>query len=203
MKKTIVYLSLFFLCMAVHAEAFETWLQGDVGYFYPTSDKFRQIYQENALYGGEITVPLPKRWALWASADYYKTKGHSIGLNDPTNINLVPLGLGVKYILPLGSMTQFYVGAGACYLFLNVHNDSPFVKEHVHLNGWGWVAKTGLMMNLSDRWFLNLFADYMDKQFTTHPTSGQKVKVNVSNVSVGLGLGYKFGCQIRSCQTRK
>lgn len=173
------------ICFLSSAEASEVWIEGKVAYFYPTSHKFRQIYGKNAIYGAEITVPLQSRFALWASADYNKENGRSIGLHNKTTASIIPLGFGLKYFIPFYK-ADFYFGAGVDYIFLNVHNHSRYVKN-VHRQGWGWSTKTGIIVDLTCNWFIDISANYTNKWFTFH-----RAKANISFASAGIGIGYKL-----------
>lgn len=69
-----------------------------VAAFFPSSEKFREIYGNVICdYQLEATIPLPVTCINgWANIDWIPATGHSHGFNDSTRANIVNLSMGVK-----------------------------------------------------------------------------------------------------------
>lgn len=168
-------------------------------YFHPTNQRFRKIYKNGTLYGPEITFQLCREssWYGFASADFFHKKGHSIGLETPTCIRLVPLGFGLKYFVPACfECVDWYVGLGFQPVYVSIENNSPAVPDH---NKWacGGIAKCGAIIDIQCNFFLDLFVDYSFvhlRSIRNQTCCGPVVprKSNISAVIVGAGLGYRF-----------
>ncbi len=159
------------------------------GYFYPTSQTFRDIYKSGGVEGEfEIAAIFKQNWIAFGNVSYFPKTGSSIGFNDKTTISMVPLSLGFKYQFLVCNPIQPYLGGGVTYTFLDIKNYSDYVKKHVHKSGFGFVIKSGAYVNLSERFLLDLFLDYYYQQvnfYTNH-------HADVGGLRMGAGLGCRF-----------
>lgn len=195
-SKIIVLLAVLASLTSVKTEAREYLLEGKAGYFYPTSDLFRDIYGDgNGIYGAEFTAQICNALYGWASVNYFSDSGHSIGLGDPTKIRIIPVGLGLKYMIPLNCFARFYVGGGFLATHLHTHDESPFVIPHVNRWGFGGIAKSGFLIALSRCWFLDIFGDWSYMHMDFHNNHGfpvVRINADLSGFSGGAGIGYRF-----------
>lgn len=185
--KSIIFL-LFFLCFSqLHSSEWFTELRG--GYFYPTSKKFREIYKSGGVEGEiEVAKKFKENWIGWGNVNYFQKKGRSIGFHDKTTIRMVPLSFGLKYQFLFCNSVSPYLGVGVAYTILNIKNDSEFVKKHVTKNGFGFVIKSGIYIDLSKSFLLDLFVDYYFQEMHFYT----KHHVDVGGLKIGFGLGYRF-----------
>lgn len=168
-------------------------------YFHPTNDRFRKIYKNGALYGPEVTFQLCQDscWYGFASIDFFHKRGHSIGLHTPTSIRLVPLGFGLKYIIPsCYECINWYAGIGFQPIHVSIENNSPAVPDHSKW-AYGGIAKFGALIDVYCNFFVDVFVDYSFAHLHSIRTStccGPEVplKTSISGVVVGAGLGYRF-----------
>jgi len=171
-------------------------------YFLPTHCDFRHIYHDGSgLYGAELTAQLcnNKYWYGFASIDYFRKKGHSLGLCSPTKVSLLPLAFGLKYFVPmLCECADFYLGLGFQPVHVSTTNCSKFVIEKQSRWGLGGIAKTGVYYYLPRNFLVDFFVDYsfvkVDCKNKCHPRTGPVIlrKANVSGAAFGVGVGYRF-----------
>ncbi len=181
-------------------------LEFRTSYFYPLSSSYRAIFPNgNANY--QITGAFPvydgtNVWVrgldLWAGVDYYGQNGKSTILKEKTSIWIVPITLGLKYFFPpLGETypVNFYVASGMKYFFVHTHNHSSYVQQNVNTNGMGGVVESGLTITFIQHLVLDVFGAYSFRTFGGPEINLPNVEstgLNISNINVGLGLGYKF-----------
>ncbi len=198
--KKITLLSILFLFSGLAAR--DILLEFKGAYFKPTGKHFKHIYKGSALYGPELSVQLSEcneHWYGFFSVDYYRKKDHSIGLNNPTKVTLLPIGIGVKYFTPACwcDNTDFYVGLGFQPVRVHTHDFSPFVIPKITKWALGGIVKGGALVTFSCNFFLDLFLAYSFAHVRSHeavaPTGPVvPLKANISGFIVGAGLGYRF-----------
>ena len=168
-------------------------------YFLGTNSIFRKIYDHGgALYGPEVTFNLGCHENLYgfASIDVLQKHGRSIGLCSPTKVTLIPLGLGLKYLIPF-CYGDFYVGLGIQPTYVRTKDCSPYVIPKNSKWGCGGIAKIGTFFDLPHNLLLDIF---IDQSFVTVPFHKCKAptgfvsprKAKVSGTSFGVGFGYRF-----------
>lgn len=171
-------------------------------YFLPTNHTFKKIFHNGgALYGPELTVQLSDCWNWYgfASIDYFQKKGHSIGLDDRTNVSLLPIALGLKYFVPVVcDCADLYAGLGFQTVRVHTKNDSAFVIPTLSKWGFGGIAKLGVYCYLPHNFFLDFSIDYsavsVKKSDDTQGPTGTIVplKPHVNGAIFAVGLGYRF-----------
>lgn len=190
------FLLLPFFASALNAA--DIFLEGKAAYFYPFDNTFRDIYGNGgAAFGAEATFRVCNNTYGWVSADYFHKHGNSIGESDPTQIDMAPLGFGVKQFFPCGC-TDFYVGAGILATYLHMDDDSPFVIQHITKWGVGAIGKAGVIYNISKNLFFDLFVNASYTKIDFHDTNDDTViryDADLSGLFIGGAIGYKFGCR--------
>jgi outer membrane protein W len=168
-------------------------------YFLSTDSAFKNIYGNGgALAGPELTVQLceENNLCVFASVDYFKKKGHSIGLCNKTTVEMIPVGLGFKYVIPTFDHTDFYVGLGLEAMNLRTTNCSDFVVFNQSQWGFGGIAKVGAYYYLPCNLLLDFFIDYSFVRVGSDNCNCLPgllpIKANVSGAIFGIGLGYNF-----------
>ncbi len=159
--------------------------------------KFRDIYSEGGIYGGEFTWQMRQKLYGWISADYFSKKGFSIGEHDPTKITMVPLGAGLKLKFPFKRTVDLYIGAGVLGTYLHMRDHSPFVIPSSSKWGVGGIAKVGAICKIGEHFFIDLFTNYTYTKIDFDNADQEIVirqNANLSNCSFGAGMGYRFGC---------
>jgi hypothetical protein len=176
-------------------QATDVFVEAKAAYYRPTDDKFREIYSDSGIYGGEISCQAWRGLYGWASASCFHKGGHSIRMHDSTTITFVPLGFGLKYLFPV-SFVDLYVGAGMLNTYAHIEDDSHFVIHSHSKWGQGGIVKAGAIFNVNKHFFVDLFSDYSFMKIDFHNTDHEKVvrhDADLSGWSIGAGVGYRFG----------
>lgn len=188
------------LLFTVPLMARNVFLEFQGGYFLPTNDTFRQIYSKGrALYGPELTVQLcnEKNWYAFASFDYLKMHGHSVGLCASTTVKMLPFSLGVKYFSSIYcDCFAFYAGLGL--EGMNVRTKDCLTTGVSEKTKWGvgGIAKVGGHYYLPHNFLIDIFINYSFLDVGSNKCSSssalQSRKAHVSGTIFGAGLGYRF-----------
>lgn len=163
-------------------------------YFYPLDSRFRKIYSGGGLYSFEATFSCWDCFYPWISAGGFWKSGRSIGEKDKTEIVMIPLGVGLKYLFCCGCFNP-YIGAGLAVTYLHTDDHSPFVKKNNSGWGVGGIAKVGNLYYFCESFFIDIFADYTYMKVDFDKVSDPFViglNANVSGFSFGGGLGFCF-----------
>jgi hypothetical protein len=190
------YTSALFLFTSIQILSNQVLLEFKTAYFVPVDKHVRAIFDHGgALFGPEITFQLCENnnWYGFASIDFLTKKGRSIGLCNRTHMRTIPLGFGVKYMVPF-CYADFYVGAGIQPIHLKTVNCSPFVMQKTSKWGVGAIFKVGAYINLPHNFCVDLFFDYTISRIGCDKcvTSVIPLRVELDGVLFGMGLGYWF-----------
>jgi opacity protein-like surface antigen len=194
MKKLFFGLAAILACSTSYA--LDVYVEGRAAYTHPTGNRFNKIYHDAAYYGGEITVPVWEGFSLWTGAGYFSSNGKSYPLHNSTRVQVVPVDLGVKYMIPWGCFIKPYVGAGVEWNYVNTNDHSNFVKRHINKWGIGGIFRAGGLVDLPYNLFADVFVEYSICHVTNHNNFHNRVvphNARVDNVRAGVGIGYKFG----------
>jgi len=180
-------------CMSLQAH--DVLIEAKGAYFLSTNHLFKDIYNNGGgRYGGELTVKLYKHLYGFASADFLSKRGRSIGCCSPTKVNLINLGLGLKYMIPF-CYGDFYVGLGVLPTHLRTKDCSAFVIPKRSKWGCGGIGKIGTYFNLSPHVLVDIFVDYSFVKIPFKCRSNQPTQSHTANLSgcgFGAGFGYRF-----------
>jgi outer membrane protein len=120
--------------------------------------------------------------------------------------------LATSWVLPPTLTAQYhpvthgpvrpYVGAGVNYTIFYSERASNALQAavgptRVHMSdSVGWAVQAGVDVDISDRWFLNLDAKYIDMDTTARLTTAQAgtqtVRMHIDPLVVGIGIGTRF-----------
>lgn len=183
----------FFLFTAFSSlEAREILVEGKASYFVSTNHRFRDIYGGTGLYRIETNIQTWKDLYVWANLGYMYAWGET-NQGSHTHLHLVPVSAGVSFLFKVGCWRP-YMGAGPILTYSYIHNGSSGVTRHQ--NGWGGgvLGKVGTLAYFTERFFIDLFADYSFIRINYHHSDKRVVhhKGDLSGFSFGAGLGYKF-----------
>lgn len=198
-------------CIPLECE--KTWtLDVRVAYYSPRSKAIKNIYSDSWV---DFQVEASKRifdytefWfgVSWAGKQHGRKEPFRYGFEDNTKMFILPLNAGIKFIYPVFSCTELYVGAGVCYSFLEIRNRlkddryssyssySPYSSyssyssysdsssssgirhKYIHKTGWGGLFKLGARYTMSDTTFLDVFVDYYLQRFKLSRNNYDPVK---------------------------
>lgn len=167
-----------------------------VAYYRPDSATVRGIYGDGwPEYQFELSRELLQGVSIWASVSGFSKNGYSIGGGDPTSLQLIPIGLGLKHQIPLNCNLSLNLGAGGTYSFLKIHNDSPFVEQYVRNEAFGAILKSSLSYTLCNQFVISIFADYQFQRFCFEQDEDSVVErnnLNLNSLKTGAGVGIRF-----------
>ena len=156
--------------------------------FIPTGDLFRDIYGSAA---GNVQVELAARqnegcWGAWMNGDFISKEGHSLGLCKSTTAKIFDFSLGVRRYWDIRCFTAA-LGFGANAGHIKLNNCTTCSPTCVSKWGGGFVIKSNLYYDITDCWFLDLFADYTYQKicFTNN-------EAHIGGVKLGAGVGVNF-----------
>lgn len=202
MKKYLLCLVLLFLAPYQVSAFFncDRSVEFRFGGYFPETSRLKEIYSSSwPEYQIIFNQGMCDNLQLWLEGDYTLKSGHSKGLKDPTKIRIIPISLGVKYLVSLSCFcpsTEFYLGAGVAYTFLRIKDDSEFVHEHTDKEAWGAIFKSGIYYHLTDCLFADFYVDYLYQRYSiSHPDSSPYVRrndLNAGGVKAGVGIGLRF-----------
>lgn len=168
------------------------------GYFRPTNKVFKDIYKGGAIFGPEVTFGILQGLYGFINVNYFPKKGHSIGLNNTTFLNLLAFGCGLKAMFEVSDLARFYLGIGIEPILMHTKDLSPYVIERRSKLGFGGIAKAGAYINLPSDFILDLFIDYSFAKIpkSHHPETSigyiEQRSADVSGIIFGGGIGYHF-----------
>jgi hypothetical protein len=160
------------------------------GYFYPTNNHFREIYNETRVaYEVQLTQHLPWSLDLFENVTWIPLNGHSIGKHHDTSLDLIPVSVGLMYRFCWCCMV-FQVGAGGAYYHLSLDDDSSCecIDPHLSYNGGGLAVKADAQYFFCGCNYLTAFVDYLYLPFNR----GDGFCKQVGGVIVGGGIGHSF-----------
>lgn len=160
--------------------------------FFPRNSLIREIYSKTiGAVGAEISWREWKQLYAWVSGNYSHSSGHSIGNGDPTEVTVVPIGLGLKYLCDFKNF-GVYAGVGALYSYLHMRDHSPYVFPSTTKWDWGATAKIGLIVFLKHQFFIDVFSDYCFMKFYIPNTTTRVVRndIDFSGFSLGASIGW-------------
>lgn len=189
-KRTVIMRKLFILLLLtagieLHAS---THAELRVGPHFPSSRLWKGIYGDVA---PNVQFQISRTWCkpleMWANADWVTKSGRSIGLKDPTQVNLLNISAGLNVLFPVYRKNIFYVGAGPAWGNIWLHNQSSLSgSEHVYRSVFGGVVKSGLYIPCGCRCYFDIYVDYLYEviQFQT--------PVDLGGVKTGIGFGIRI-----------
>ena len=198
MMRKLFVLLIVFLSFSAVATARPLLTEVKIGGFHPWSDVLRDIYGDTwGNYQLELNYRLWRGFYGWGSIQYTEKHGRSLSDHQPTKITLVPGTLGLKFFassfryLPRWCETvDVYIGGGARYFSLRVHNDSDFVSRWVIRSGWGGAGTVGVLMRLSKRFAFDAFSDFSIKRMDFSQSSAVVLRHNIDVGGMTLGIGF-------------
>ena len=180
-------------------------LEGTVSCFFPQEKILREIYGSAWVnYGIELNrIPVPcmshcRNFGLFAGIDYMTKDGKSLGGNDDTRIQVIPLTLGVRWLRNFWTRCDktmdFYLGLAPRYSFLRIHDHTSVGVRHIYKSQIGIYTKLGILVRPCGRCVLDVFASgtYTDFSSPNTPNLVSRYSLQLCGVNVGGGIGFIF-----------
>jgi len=172
-------------------------IEGDIGYFRPTSSLMREVYSEAWInFGVNASQKIVDRLNVFGALNLMPNWGSSLAGSESTSIFIFPITLGLEWAQPVHESVELYIGAAPRYYLTWIHDDSSSVPHHQFLNGFGGYVMAGAKFYPRKHFLIDLDVGYGFRAFgktQTSPTGAyESYGVNVGGLDVSLGLGYRF-----------
>jgi hypothetical protein len=157
-----------------------------VGGIQPSNPRINKIYGSSVEY--EIEWVMNQCFCsldAWINVNYLSKLGRAGDERTKTRLRILPVSFGIKRTFRFTDHFSLYAGLGANYTFAQGNFFSDF--HHEHKQGWGFVAKGGLIWNFCNGLFVDIFGDYYYTGLTSH---GDTVNIGGFRGGIGLGIGY-------------
>jgi opacity protein-like surface antigen len=172
------------LAAAPAAKAFVIEVKGV--YFHPVESAFRDIYGGGLCFGGEVTVGLAGRFALWGSADYFSKTGALTFTGEEAKLRIVPVLAGLKFRFgPVGPFHP-YLAAGPGYFQYKEKSVIGVVEK----GSLGFGVKAGAWLEVPGGVLIDVQAGY-----TRCKVKPQEIEADIGGFQVALGVGFEFGAK--------
>jgi hypothetical protein len=155
------------------------------GLFFPGDSVFREDYKNVVVFGGELAVPLAGGLHVWAGAEYFGDNGTLPITAEETKLRIVPVFAGLRYHFGRSSIRPYLGAAGAYFLF---KEENPIGR--ISESGIGFLGQGGLLYRLSERIWVDLFANY--RACTLKTDDLDPLEADIGGFFTGLGLVFKF-----------
>lgn len=171
----------------------EIFIEAKGAWYYPMSHSFRKVYGEfKGIYALEANFQVSNQWYVYASGGYYFSGGHTHkgGVSHSSHIWFTPVTLGLKYLkhhFAANYLWAWYVGVGGVGTYMQIHNHSPLLRQHIDKFGGGGNAQLGGIWYITKHFLIDIFGQYT---YNYIPRGGNTR--NLSGVSVGGSLGWTF-----------
>lgn len=171
----------------------------NVNTFLPTSSVIQEIYGQawpSVYLSVDHIQPFSeiKQLDIFGQIGWIGKNGYSLNFNESTNIRLLPLAFGLKWLERVSDYAEIYIGLAPQYWWLKIKNDSNFVPQLYSTGGWGGEFVLGSFIELVYDLNLHLFANYSHKKFSAPPSTNTYIgfDINISGFWLGGGFGWKF-----------
>ena len=183
-------------------------LEAKMGYFFFTNSCMRKVYNRGG-FDGQLSFSypifdklrpypiyghIPYDLHFYASVEFLERWGRSRGVHQKTSFWEIPLSVGFKPVLDLGSHVKYYFAVGPRYFFARAHNHSSYVPNVMNANGLGGFINTGFFFILGAHCTIDLFGEYSYGKLHFH-SSQKNTKghtTQIGGLTFGGGLGYCF-----------
>jgi outer membrane protein len=156
--------------------------------FIPRSSLVREIYGTAiGSFDGEFAGQFHTYLQAWININFALAHGYSLGFCNTTKLWIVNSSLGLKTPFDINDWFRVYLGLGPTFGAIRIKDESQFsgctssTKSSI-----GFVAKSGMDFYFCERWFVDIFADYV------YQKADFEKDVNASGLRVGAGLGIMF-----------
>lgn len=158
-------------------------LEARVGYFFPSSADFREIYNNGPAFGADVTFSLGKILGIWAGLDYFSKGGELTYTHEPTTLRILPLFAGLKLQAAPGSLRPYAAAAAGYFLFKESNVLGTASGQEL-----GLLAQAGLLIKIKGRTSLDVSVRYTScKHGVTGP---EPLSVQLGGLQAGIGIAF-------------
>ena len=182
MKKTILFIALIMIINGAVGAA-NVRIEAKAKYFNPSEQAFKDIYGSGMMYGGEIGIGIWQNFELCVRGNYFSKTGELTFTKEQTQLRITPLGIGIKYVHPVGSKIDIYGGIGINYYSYKEENPIGDVST----NKIGYIGTIGTYITVINGLFIDVYLDYSYCKIKP-----EEFSANIGGFGAGAGIGYRF-----------
>lgn len=169
--------------------------------FFPTDRSLRKIYGVAWQNYGFMVNHIPQAHeegvrpvSLFGSLNYILAHGASTNGGERTDIQLVPLVVGLKWFKAINDHVEVYVAGAPRFCFMKIANASVYVPATQKSRTLGGYIGVGSFMVLPSNMMIDFCLDYTYAKFQAAPSTDTYIgfPTNASGISLGVGLGWRF-----------
>jgi hypothetical protein len=91
----------------------------------------REIYHNGGVEPEiELGVRVYDQLTVWGNFNTFTANASSIGLQEPTAIQMYPLSIGLKYNIEMVESLELYLGIGPTFTCVEIEDYSPYVQQN-------------------------------------------------------------------------
>lgn len=196
MHKKIALFSVLLCTSTQYASDVTPWLEIKPSYFFFSTAPMKDIYNHGGFeIQGSVSVPVCHKLDMYGSVGYRKVSGHALNTCEKTNLNVIPVDIGLKPIFNFCERFYYFFAIGPRYFHFHQHNKSPYVTCKINGNGIGFFINTGCNVQLSNCMLLGMFGEYSyekKKICPDMPNVYSNGNVQIGGFAFGASLGYAF-----------
>lgn len=190
MKKLLIALA---LLSSASLFSGEITVKGKAGFYFPNSERMRDVYGGGLIYGPEVAWRFLKIFDLWGDSMFFSKGGRSLGDRQRTRVWIRPVGVGLNIVVPIANVLEVYAGGGPRYFALKIRNTSKFVNKKVGKSGWGGCGRIGIAFHFPKCFLWDIYFNYSRKSFEFSEKSGVgSHSLDIGGTTIGTALGYRF-----------
>jgi hypothetical protein len=196
-----IFIGLFIFFVSLVNEAGAVSYGACVSYYRPNSSVLRQIYGSSWLdvkFKVEQSVSRhSETWSklkVFTAVDFLLKGGKSLGGCYDTDIQIVPVSLGLEWVQPIISQVLVYFELAPKYYFLSVEDYNSAGSNTMHKNGLGGYVGAGFRFKANQKVFFDLFAGYSFVKLGKDDTTGliQSYALQAGGLNIGGGVFVGF-----------
>lgn len=152
-------------------------------YYMPQDDIFREVYDSGIAFGGEFSYEIWNGFFAWFGGSSFTKEGEFTFSGDTTDVKIIPLELGLRYVYRASPVLSLYGGLGMAYVLFDEENFLGSVTK----NQLGGIGTLGVTLNIKNGIFVDVFIDYL--MCSLEPND---VAFSISGIMTGIGIGIEF-----------
>lgn len=168
-----------------------------LSYYIPNSEDFRDVYTHNGFaFDFDLNVRLHKKLWLWEGIGYMTHDGTNEQVfkydkHQRSHIELIPITSGVKIYHCLTPYSDVFIGVGARWNIVRIHNIEAMHKRPVKKKSTGVAVIGGFRLMLDSTFFVTPFGEYSHNALRFRKSKNNTARRirDVGMVKIGMGFG--------------
>jgi len=181
MRRLGIILAILFFIQGL-ANASEVLFKIKGSYFYPSDKTFQDIYGGGLMFWAEASTEILKNVEMSIEAGYFSKKGELSFTKEETKLRIIPVGGGVRYILPARRL-RYYFGLGVNYYRYREAN----LLGTISYGRLGLAGKAGSFIKVKKKISVDIYLGYSFCKMKP-----ADFRFNIGGAEAGIGIAYQF-----------